>query len=162
MIDLISGMIRISNKCSCLEIFDQRESFKVDMIDLACGVIRISNKCSCLEIFDQQGNLNLTTIVVISYYLVSELSLGFFPYHWLTSYLRRLLSYLISQRGLLAPTLETRRLSSLSLMKKLVGQGWEQARNEWPDPTLGEGVNGTSQALVERKITPKKGTSINK
>ena len=34
------------------------------MIDLACGVIRISIKCSCLEIFDQQGNPNLTPLVV--------------------------------------------------------------------------------------------------
>ena len=42
------------------EIFDQQESFKLDMIDLSCGVIRISIKCfSCLEIFDQQGNPNL-------------------------------------------------------------------------------------------------------
>ena len=38
------------------------------MVNLACGVIRISNKCSCLEIFDQQGNLNLTPFVVISIY----------------------------------------------------------------------------------------------
>ena len=65
MINLVCGVIRISDKCSCLEIFDQQESFKLDMIDLACGVIRISNKCSCLEIFDQQGNLNLTPLVVI-------------------------------------------------------------------------------------------------
>ena len=34
------------------------ESFKLDMINLACGVIRISNKYSCLEIFDQKGNPN--------------------------------------------------------------------------------------------------------
>jgi len=45
------------------------------MINLACGVIRISNKCSCLDIFDQQGNLNLIPLVVdfLSYHLVSEL-----------------------------------------------------------------------------------------
>ena len=44
------------------------------MIDLACGVIRISIKCSCLEIFDQQGNPNLIPLVVdsLSYPLVSE------------------------------------------------------------------------------------------
>ena len=42
------------------------------MINLACGMIRISNKCSCLEIFDQQGNLNLTPLVVIPYHLASE------------------------------------------------------------------------------------------
>ena len=41
------------------------ESFKLDMINLVCGVIRISNKCSCFEIFDQQGNPNLTPLVVI-------------------------------------------------------------------------------------------------
>ena len=38
------------------------------MIDFAYGVIQISNKCSCLEIFDQQGNLNLTPLLVISYH----------------------------------------------------------------------------------------------
>ena len=43
MINLACGVIRISDKCYCLEIFDQQESFKLDMIDLACGVIRISN-----------------------------------------------------------------------------------------------------------------------
>jgi len=44
------------------------------MIDLACGVIRISIKCSCLEIFDQQGNPNFIPLVVdsLSYHLVSE------------------------------------------------------------------------------------------
>ena len=47
------------------EIFDQQESFKLDMIDLACGVIRISIKCSCLEIFDQQGNPNLIPLVEV-------------------------------------------------------------------------------------------------
>ena len=52
MIDLVRGVVRISNKCYCLEIYR--------MIDLAFGVIRILNKCSCLEIFDQQSNLNLT------------------------------------------------------------------------------------------------------
>ena len=67
MINLACGVIRISDKCSCLEIFDQQESFKLDMIDLACGVIRISNKCSCLEIFDQQGNPNLIPLVLIPY-----------------------------------------------------------------------------------------------
>ena len=30
------------------------------MINLVYGVIRISNKCSWLKIFDQQGNLNFT------------------------------------------------------------------------------------------------------
>ena len=55
-------MIRISNKCSCVEIFDQQELFKLDMIDLAFEMIQISNKCSCLEIFDQQGNPNLTSL----------------------------------------------------------------------------------------------------
>ena len=51
------------------------ESFKLDMIDLACGVIRISIKCSCLEIFDQQGNPNIIPLVVdfLSYHLVLEL-----------------------------------------------------------------------------------------
>ena len=48
---------------------DQQESFKLDMIDLACGVIRISIKCSCLEIFDQQGNSNLIPLVLISYHI---------------------------------------------------------------------------------------------
>ena len=43
MITLACGVIRISNKCSCMEIFDQQESFRLDMIDLVCGVIRISN-----------------------------------------------------------------------------------------------------------------------
>ena len=62
MINIACGVIRISNKCSYLEIFDQQESFKLDMIDLAYGVIRISNKCSYLEIFDQQGNPNLTPL----------------------------------------------------------------------------------------------------
>ena len=57
------------------EIFDQQESFKLDMIDLACGVIRISIKCSCLEIFDQKGNLNLIPLVLIPYLI--RLSLDF-------------------------------------------------------------------------------------
>ena len=43
------------------------------MIDLSCGVIRISNKCSWLEIFDQQDIPNLTPIGLIPYHLVSEL-----------------------------------------------------------------------------------------
>ena len=111
MINFACGVIRISIKYSCLKIFDQQESFKLDMIDLACGVIRISNNIIvlrysinkvirillplswfphiiwyqsfrlkigymfplrffsiCLEIFDQQGNLNLTSLVVISPY----------------------------------------------------------------------------------------------
>ena len=42
-------MIRISIKCSCVEIFDQQESFKLDMIDLACGVIRILNNILALR-----------------------------------------------------------------------------------------------------------------
>jgi len=67
MINLACGVIRISNKCSCFEIFDQQESFKLDMIDLACGVIQISNKCSCLEIF---VNLNLIPLVVIPYLII--------------------------------------------------------------------------------------------
>ena len=67
MINLACGVIRISNKCSCLEIFDPQESFKLDMINLACGVIQISSKCSCLEIFDQQSNPNLIPLVVIPY-----------------------------------------------------------------------------------------------
>ena len=50
------------------------------MIDLVCGVIRISNKYSYLEIFDQQGNTNLTSLVMIPYHLVSKLSLGLIPY----------------------------------------------------------------------------------
>ena len=49
MINLACGVIRISIKCSCLEIFDQQESFKLDMIDIACGVIRISNKVLVLR-----------------------------------------------------------------------------------------------------------------
>ena len=50
MINLACGVIRISNKCSCVEIFDQQESFKLDMIDLACGgVIRISNNVLLLR-----------------------------------------------------------------------------------------------------------------
>ena len=57
-------------QCSCFEIFDQQESFKLDMIDLACGVIRISIKCSCLQIFDQQGNPNLILLVVIPYLII--------------------------------------------------------------------------------------------
>ena len=36
------------------------------MINLACGVIRISNKCYCLDIFDQQGNPSFTLLLVIS------------------------------------------------------------------------------------------------
>ena len=71
MINLACGVIRISIKCSCLEIFDQQESFKLDMIDLACGVIRISIKCSCLEIFDQQGNPNLIPLVLIPYHITT-------------------------------------------------------------------------------------------
>ena len=43
MIDLGCVMIRISNKCSCLEIFDQQESFKLEMIDLAFERTQISN-----------------------------------------------------------------------------------------------------------------------
>ena len=50
------------------------------MIGLACGVIRISIKCSCLEIFDQQGNSNLTSHVVIPYHLVSELFVELITY----------------------------------------------------------------------------------
>ena len=68
MINLACGVIRISIKCSCLEIFDQQESLKLDMIDLASRVIRISNN---IEIFDQEGNPNLTPIVVIPY-LISK------------------------------------------------------------------------------------------
>ena len=49
MINLGCGMIRISIKCSFLEIFDQQESFKLDMIDLTCGVIRISNNVFALR-----------------------------------------------------------------------------------------------------------------
>ena len=49
MINLVCGVIRISNKCSCVEMFDQQESFKLDMIDLACGVIRISNNVLALR-----------------------------------------------------------------------------------------------------------------
>ena len=49
MINLTFGVIRISNKCSCVEIFDQQESFKLNMIDLACGVIRISNNVLALR-----------------------------------------------------------------------------------------------------------------
>ena len=48
-INLACGVIRISIKCFCLEIFDQPESFKLDMIDLACGVIRISNNILVLR-----------------------------------------------------------------------------------------------------------------
>ena len=69
MINLTCGVIRISIKCSCLEIFDQQESFKLDMIDLACGV----KQCFCLEIFDQQGNPNLTPLVVIPYLIIVPL-----------------------------------------------------------------------------------------
>ena len=61
MVDLACRVIRISNKCSCLEIFDP-------------------NKCYCLEIFDQQGNPDLTSLVAIPYHLVSELSSGLIPY----------------------------------------------------------------------------------
>ena len=42
------------------------------MIDLACGVIRISIKCSCLEIFDQQGNPNPIPLVLIPYLIIIE------------------------------------------------------------------------------------------
>ena len=49
MINLACGVIRISNKCSCVEIFDQQEAFKLDMIDLACGVIRIPNNILALR-----------------------------------------------------------------------------------------------------------------
>ena len=82
MINLAFGVFRISNKCSCLEIFDQQESFKLDMIDLACGVVRISNKCSCVEIFDQQGNPNLSHLVVISLSFGIRPFLELIPYHW--------------------------------------------------------------------------------
>ena len=51
------------------------------MIDLVRGVIRISNQYSCLKIFDQLDNPNLTSLVVIPYHLVLELSLGLIPYH---------------------------------------------------------------------------------
>ena len=59
-----------SNLKQVFEIFDQQESFKLDMIDLSCGVIRISIKCSCLEIFDQQGNPNLIPLVLIPYLII--------------------------------------------------------------------------------------------
>ena len=49
MINLACEVIRISNKCSCVKIFDQQESFKLNMIDLACGVIRISNNVFALR-----------------------------------------------------------------------------------------------------------------
>ena len=49
MINLACGVIRISIKCSCVEIFDQQESFKLDMIDFACGVIRISDNVLALR-----------------------------------------------------------------------------------------------------------------
>ena len=58
------------------------------MIDLACGVIRISDKSSCLEIFDQQGNPNLTSLVVISISFgirvlgLISLSFGIRPFPW--------------------------------------------------------------------------------
>ena len=50
--------------CNYIQFILHVESFKIYMINLACGVIRISIKCSCLEIFDQQGNPNLTLLVV--------------------------------------------------------------------------------------------------
>ena len=50
------------------------------MINLTCGVIRISNKCSYLKVLDQQSNPNLTFLVMISYHLVSEISLELILY----------------------------------------------------------------------------------
>ena len=65
------------------EIFDQQESFKLHMIDLARGVIRISIKCSCLEIFDQQGNPNLIPLVVdsLSYQLFFKILMYLYYYN---------------------------------------------------------------------------------
>ena len=77
------------------------ESFKLDIIDLASGVIRISSKCSCLEIFDQQGNLIITSLVVISYHLVSELALVLIPYHFVLEFFLGLIPYhLVSESSL--------------------------------------------------------------
>ena len=42
------------------------ESFKLDMINFVCGVIRISNKCSCLEIFEKQELFELDMINLTS------------------------------------------------------------------------------------------------
>ena len=67
--------------CNSMQFRLHVELFKLDMINLACGVIQISNKCSCLEIFDQHGNLKLTFLVVIPYRMVLELSLGPIPYY---------------------------------------------------------------------------------
>ena len=55
----IKKVIRISIKCSCLEIFDQQESFMIHMIDLFCRVIQISNNVIVLRYS------NLTPLVVI-------------------------------------------------------------------------------------------------
>ena len=88
MINLSCEVIRISNKCSCVEIFDQQESFKLDMIDLACGVIRISNNVLALRnsiIKVIQSILSLVDFHInnhafprIDYYLSSFLFLFFF------------------------------------------------------------------------------------
>ena len=65
MINLACGVIQISIKCSCLEIFDQRIiQARHDRFCLWSD----SNlkQYSCLEIFDQQGNLNLIPLIVDS------------------------------------------------------------------------------------------------
>ena len=68
MINLACEVIRISSKCSCLEIFDQQESFKLDMIDLACGVIRISNNILALRYSINKVIRILLPLAVISTY----------------------------------------------------------------------------------------------
>ena len=70
MINLACGVIRISIKCSCLEIFDQQESFKLDMIDLTCGVIRISNKVLLLRYSINKVIRILPPLQLIPYHII--------------------------------------------------------------------------------------------
>ena len=51
------------------------------MIDLACGMIKMSKKRSYIEISDQEGKLNLTSLVMILYHLISGLSLELICYN---------------------------------------------------------------------------------
>ena len=52
-------------------IFDQQESFKLDMIDLACGVIRISNNVLALR-YSINKVIRILLPVVISTYQLAK------------------------------------------------------------------------------------------
>ena len=73
------------------------------MINIACGVIRISSKCSCLEIFDQQGNPNLIPLVVIPYLIIwyqsFRLKIGYmFPLHFFSTWFLFIFIFLVFNR----------------------------------------------------------------